>query len=472
MYFGKKTCRVYLALFVITSLVFAGCGGVSESLREEEKVADGKSGLKENAVILFIGDSITDGGRNYNDPASLGSNMPAHFSRLMKSGFPGENVTVYNKGIAGDQAIDVYLRLKEDCYDLDPDYIFLQVGVNDAWNGYEGKKAFEKIYREILLGIKANTHAELVISEPCLLEADDGMQKASVIPNVNSYLRKVWEMRDVVRGLASELDVSIIYLDEIYNQQIKKKTPPAEIANDAIHPASKGMIILMEQIYRKLNIPGVKYTYGPYDVSNIENSFRKEKTAAPEPELFDPVPAGSGFCALGALDEKIKTARVLLETGEVVDVQYAGSAVKPGSVYFYSVQDGVYSFSEPAWTSHDEGAGSLPFQANNRSRRLTRMKTYFVHPEAVFFVRYSDYQWRVFRGRNVMPCKNYAVEIMESHGNIFGVKVMNTSYLAALCVMVTGGSFDNGLWPPANAETTKFFDLAGRGFPAGDKELK
>jgi lysophospholipase L1-like esterase len=459
----KNSVKKVFFPLVIVSLFLAGCiGGTIPT----EDVSDnsGKSGLKENAVVLFIGDSITDGGRNYNDPSSLGNNSPPRlFRNTIKFRFPGENITVYNRGIAGDQAIDLYLRLEEDCYNLNPDYIFLQIGVNDSWNGYEGKVAFEKIYREIILNIKTNTHAELIISEPYLLEATEGMQKVS-IPNVNSYLEKVREMRDVVRALTAEYGVKVIYLDEIFRQEIAKGTPSEKISNDAIHPAAMGTGIMMEQILRKLNVPGPGNVYGPYDVSAVEKAFGKTNTGPQEPELFIPVPEGTGFCAVGNIDQQTNTARILLETGEVVDVPYTGDVPKPGLVYSYRLENGVYTFSEPAWTS----SGNDPVLANNRNKRLHREKAYFTDKDTVFFVRYSDTEWRVFKGRSAMPCKTYIVDIFESHGSMMGVEVMDTPYMLALCVMVTGGPLNNGLWPPAKAETTKFLDPAGAGFSSGD----
>jgi lysophospholipase L1-like esterase len=463
--------KVFFPL-VIISLFLAGCIGLDFPAEEEERVSDnsGKSGLKENAVVLFIGDSITDGGRNYNDLSSLGNNSPPRlFLNTMRSRFPGENITVYNTGIAGDQAIELYLRLEEDCYNLNPDYILLQIGVNDSWNGYEGRAAFEKIYREIILGIKTNTHAELIISEPYLLEATEGMQKACSIPNVNSYLRKVREMRDVVRALTAEYGVKIIYLDEIFRQEIAKGMPPAKISSDAIHPSVTGTGIMMEQIFRKLNIPGPGNVYGPYDVSSVEKALSKTNTGPQEPELFAPVPEGTGFCAVGNIDQQTNTARILLETGEVVDAPYApapngGNVLKSGSVYSYRLENGVYTFSEPVWTS----SRNTPVLANNRNKRLYREKSYFTDKDTVFFVRYSDTEWRVFKGRSAMPCKTYLVDLVETHGSMMGVKVMDTPYMLARCVMVTGGPLNNGLWPPAKAETTKFLDPSGAGFSSGD----
>ena len=64
-------------------------------------------------TILFQGDSITDGGRCYENPDSLGYGYPALVAGHLGVEFPGEYKAI-NKGISGNRIVDLYARIKKD----------------------------------------------------------------------------------------------------------------------------------------------------------------------------------------------------------------------------------------------------------------------------------------------------------------------------------------------------------------------
>ncbi|MDR1668735.1 MAG: SGNH/GDSL hydrolase family protein [Oscillospiraceae bacterium] len=222
------------------------------------------TGLVPNARILFTGDSITDAGRSYLVKDSLGDGYVSLFSEAMKALHPGEPVKIFNTGVAGDTALNLCFRLREDCVDLNPDYIVMLIGVNDAWNGYRGREAFERVYRRILGEILSKTRAELLLMEPFLLEATSEMQRNCVIENLNGYLPAVREMTDAVRALAAEYRLPIIPLAEIARQETEAGTPPEALAADGIHPALRMRKIMTDQIMIKLGIEGYAPKFGPY----------------------------------------------------------------------------------------------------------------------------------------------------------------------------------------------------------------
>ena len=87
-------------------------------------------------TILFQGDSITDAGRNREDPESLGTGYPLLVAAKLGYEYPGEYKFV-NRGVSGNKSVDVAARIKEDIIDVAPDYMSLMVGVNDVWHGID-----------------------------------------------------------------------------------------------------------------------------------------------------------------------------------------------------------------------------------------------------------------------------------------------------------------------------------------------
>jgi len=58
--------------------------------------------LRQNAIVLFQGDSITDWGRDRNDYYSLGTGYAMMCGAWINSLHPELNITFLNRGIGGD----------------------------------------------------------------------------------------------------------------------------------------------------------------------------------------------------------------------------------------------------------------------------------------------------------------------------------------------------------------------------------
>ena len=107
--------------------------------------------------ILFFGDSITDAGRNREADFNLNS-YGLGYVRSVAGALLCEAPDKYeiiNRGIGGNRIVDLYSRIKMDCWNLEPDVLNILIGVNDVWhevgkkNGVELPR-FENIYRMIL----------------------------------------------------------------------------------------------------------------------------------------------------------------------------------------------------------------------------------------------------------------------------------------------------------------------------------
>jgi len=77
--------------------------------------------LKQGDVVVFLGDSITD------EAFYL-----RHFARILQAAFPDGGVVSYNAGISLNRTWEAVDRLDDDVLALEPDWVVIALGVNDA----------------------------------------------------------------------------------------------------------------------------------------------------------------------------------------------------------------------------------------------------------------------------------------------------------------------------------------------------
>lgn len=198
--------------------------------------------IKNNSIVLFQGDSITDAGRSRTNDNDLGYGYPSMIAAFFSAKYPEKNVKFINRGINGNRVKDLKARWKEDCIDLKPDWVSILIGINDCWRRYDSNdptsvEDFEKGYRDILTRTVKETNARLILCEPFVLPVPEDRKKwrEDLDPKIH-----------VVRQLAREFNAIFIPLDGIFAAASVKKEP-AFWAADGVHPTSAGhALIAME----------------------------------------------------------------------------------------------------------------------------------------------------------------------------------------------------------------------------------
>jgi acyl-CoA thioesterase-1 len=189
------------------------------------------------ASVLFIGDSITDAGRDRNDPSSLGEGYPAVVARTY-SGSSG--VRFLNRGISGNRVRDLKARWQGDCLDLKPDLLSIMIGVNDTWRRYDrgdptSAEAFEADLDAILAqATTALPATRLVVLEPFLLPVSDAqaMWREDFDPKLAA-----------VRHQAVKHSATLVPLDVVLTQAAET-SGPAALARDGVHPTPEGHALI------------------------------------------------------------------------------------------------------------------------------------------------------------------------------------------------------------------------------------
>ncbi|WP_207652209.1 SGNH/GDSL hydrolase family protein [Clostridium oryzae] len=203
-------------------------------------------------IILFQGDSITDGNR-YKKKEELWdlNHHMGHGYAYMVNGklgtiYTDKDLTFVNRGISGNRIVDVFARLEEDIINIKPDIISFLVGVNDVYAEIDSQsgtkpKMFEAVYCLMLDAIKERLpQSELVICEPFILP----------VGNVEKE-REAWEavmspLQAIAKRVAEDYNAIFIPLQGIFNDLCKLREP-SYWSWDGVHPTVCGHQIIADE---------------------------------------------------------------------------------------------------------------------------------------------------------------------------------------------------------------------------------
>ncbi len=193
--------------------------------------------------IVFLGDSITDCGRQRDNIKSLGTGYVNEIKQVLCN-----NSTIINKGIAGNKIADLYDRLQRDCIDLKPDIVSILIGINDAWHFVEQQyydiekemARFQKIYIDMVTEIKNSGVQKIILLEPF------------VLPQQQQYLK--WRIDldkriQIIRTIAKKYQCLFVSLDGVMNEAgINREY--STYCQDGVHPTQKGHKLIAEQFIK------------------------------------------------------------------------------------------------------------------------------------------------------------------------------------------------------------------------------
>jgi lysophospholipase L1-like esterase len=240
--FLKKAAITTAAIAAIPEIVSAVLPSV------EKKKKGSIRSIKNQGVILFQGDSITDAGRErLKQQANLAPSFGWGYaflaaSRLLNK-YPSKDWMIYNRGISGNKVYQLSDRWQTDCFDLKPDLVSILIGVNDFWHALDGRYAgniqkFEQDYRQLLmLTTKMLPEAMLVIGEPFAIK-DTSIVSEKWFPAFDQY-------RAVAKKMAEEFNAIFIPYQSIFDLAILK-APAKYWTADGVHPSMAGSELMAE----------------------------------------------------------------------------------------------------------------------------------------------------------------------------------------------------------------------------------
>ena len=244
-----------LATFRTTSLphVIDANGLAVSSIKLAACVSHALPIFHSNDIILFQGDSITDGGRqrtgsDYNH--IMGQDYAYILAAQLGAEYPERNLTFLNRGISGDRVIDLAARWQTDALDLKPDVLSILVGINDTLatgDRAETVEQYEATYDSLLAKTTAALPAtKIVLGEPFILPV--GKYKE----NYAAQLAEVKKRQAVVARLASKYHLPLIHYQEIFDDACKK-APADHWSWDGIHPTYAGHGLMAQEWLKEVN---------------------------------------------------------------------------------------------------------------------------------------------------------------------------------------------------------------------------
>ncbi len=197
--------------------------------------------LKDNSLLLFQGDSITDTGRTGSpDPdTSLGFGYPEKIAAKLAE----QGISVINRGISGNRTWDLLKRWDKDCIDIQPDYFSLLIGVNDTWRRYDSgmittAEEYEANMRQLLDRVVNETKAKIILLNIFLLDVTP--DKAQMRPDLV-------EKQEVISRLVKDYDVIFVDIQKKFDEMVADGTPMTDLSEDGVHPTDFGHEVIASE---------------------------------------------------------------------------------------------------------------------------------------------------------------------------------------------------------------------------------
>ena len=197
--------------------------------------------LPPNPVVLFQGDSITDGnrGRNQDPNHILGHGYQFIIAAGVAAREPERRAQFLNRGVSGNVIGDLAKRWQDDVIALKPDLLSVLVGINDFTHHADGRDTstaadYERAYDALLTATReALPGIRFVLGEPFILpsgkrEADYGTLLAGLRP-----------YQDAVARLATKHRAPLVRYQRLFDTACTR-APAAYWVWDGVHPTYAG----------------------------------------------------------------------------------------------------------------------------------------------------------------------------------------------------------------------------------------
>jgi lysophospholipase L1-like esterase len=188
-------------------------------------------------VVLFQGDSITDGGRQREGSDFnhiMGQDYGYILAAQIGSQFPERNVTFVNRGVSGNKVTDLAARWPADTIALHPNFLSILIGVNDTMFQPEPAEEYEQVYDKLLADtLAALPGVKIILGEPFILPVG-GVKNNCAADRVELKKR-----RDAVARLAEKYHLPLIPYQKAFDDACLK-APAEHWSWDGIHPTYAG----------------------------------------------------------------------------------------------------------------------------------------------------------------------------------------------------------------------------------------
>ena len=206
--------------------------------------------------VVFLGDSITELADN-----KEGDGTYKGFLTLMRENV-NQEIEIINKGIGGDKVSDLLMRYQTDVIELNPDIVFVYIGINDVWHRYGSGTGtdidfYENGLRKIITDIQS-LGAKVILCTPSVIGENKGafelVNNFKDIDTMERMNNDLDAFSDVVRNLSLEFNVELLDLRTKFMNYISKNNPENHskgvLTYDGVHLNNAGNQIIADEMIK------------------------------------------------------------------------------------------------------------------------------------------------------------------------------------------------------------------------------
>ncbi len=180
--------------------------------------------------IVALGDSLTQGwmvSKGYID----------FLREMLRMKFPESRFKLVNSGIPGDTADSGLYRLTGDVLYYNPDCVFIQYALNDAFSGFT-EQQFKNNIKGMIEKIKENANTDIIlITSDYIGDNDDNR-------SVERYYQQL-----TVLGEDYRIPVALVH--EYWKKKITDGIPFESLVQyDGVHPTEEGYRLMAEAVMK------------------------------------------------------------------------------------------------------------------------------------------------------------------------------------------------------------------------------
>ena len=227
------------------------------------------SSCTNSTKVIFLGDSITEAGIYDNEvgvPSGDTLIYPKYtgFITLLKKEIE-DDIELIGKGVSGNKVSNLLERYKKDVLNLNPDIVFIYIGINDVWHKYSFGTGTDIIFyenglRKIIADLK-NKGAKVILCTPTVIGENKGeftlVNEFKDIETMEIMNGDLDAYSDVIRKLSSELNTDLLDLREIFMSYISENNPNNESSGittyDGVHLNDLGNKLIADEMLKFLN---------------------------------------------------------------------------------------------------------------------------------------------------------------------------------------------------------------------------
>lgn len=200
--------------------------------------------LKSGDRLVFLGDSITQGGAAPKGYINV-------FRELLAERNPDLKVEVIGAGISGNKVPDLERRLEKDVLSKKPSVVVIYIGINDVWHSERGqgtsKENYEAGLRRLIERITEAGGRPVLCTASVIGEKIDGSNKLDKL--LDHYC-------EISRKVAAETKTQLIDLRQAFLSYLKEHNQENQeakiLTTDRVHLNEAGNRFVAEQMYTAL----------------------------------------------------------------------------------------------------------------------------------------------------------------------------------------------------------------------------